>query len=150
MSGPVATVTVRRLQQLLALPEPPLLLDVREEDEWQHCRIEGALHVPMSQLVQRLGELEPARPTVVYCHHGVRSQRVAEFLLRHGFADVSNLAGGIDAVLPVHQDETRRGDVERQTDQRQQQQQGREHRELDRLPHVDDREQQHDRQADVH
>lgn len=90
-------VSVQELNHQLQQPEPPLLLDVREQEEWDYCYIAGAVHLPMSQLAQRLGELDPDRPTVVCCHHGVRSQRVAEFLLHHGFANVANLVGGIDA-----------------------------------------------------
>jgi rhodanese-related sulfurtransferase len=93
----VKTVNVHELRQLLAQPAPPLLLDVREADEWRFCRIDGAVHLPMSQIARRVGELDPAWPMIVYCHHGIRSHRVAEFLLHQGFADVANLAGGIDA-----------------------------------------------------
>lgn len=77
--------------------EPLTLLDVREPWEFDVCRIAGSRHIPMSQLVARLGELDPQAPTVVICHHGVRSQRVAAYLEHHGFSDVMNLAGGVDA-----------------------------------------------------
>lgn len=93
----VLTVTVHQLQERLAQPEPPLLLDVREADEWEHCRIDGAVHLPMSQIAQRFAELDPGRPTVVCCHHGVRSLRVAAFLLQNGFTEAASLTGGIDA-----------------------------------------------------
>ena len=93
----VATVTVQELRQLLAQSTPPLLLDVRESDEWQFCRIEGAHHLPMNQIQQRIGELEPMRETVVVCHHGVRSLMVAEFLNGKGFARVASSNGGIEA-----------------------------------------------------
>ena len=93
----VATVTVQELRQMLAASTPPLLLDVRELDEWQFCRIESARHLPMSQIQHRVGELEPARETVVYCHHGVRSLMVAEFLIGKGFSRVASLTGGIEA-----------------------------------------------------
>jgi rhodanese-related sulfurtransferase len=69
---------------------------MREPDEWRFCRIEGA-HVPMNQIEQRVAELDPTRDTVVYCHLGVRSQMVAEFLISKGFSRVASLAGGIDA-----------------------------------------------------
>ena len=93
----VATVTVQELRQMLAASTPPLLLDVRELEEWQLCRIEGARHLPMSQIQQRVGELEPTRETMVYCHHGVRSLMVAEFLIGKGFSRVASLTGGIEA-----------------------------------------------------
>ena len=80
----------------------PLLLDVREpwEFELAALRTEGlvTINLPMSQIVQRIGELDPARPTVCLCHHGVRSAQVAAFLeQRQGFTAVSNFTGGIDA-----------------------------------------------------
>ena len=93
----VATVTVQELGQMLAQNTPPLLLDVRELEEWQFCRIKGACHLPMSQIQHRVGELEPTQETVVYCHHGVRSLMVAEFLIGKGFSRVASLTGGIEA-----------------------------------------------------
>jgi rhodanese-related sulfurtransferase len=75
----------------------PLLLDVREEWEYQICHIEGSVNYPVSQVPALLQELDPDAPTVVICHHGVRSRHVAEFLERSGFNDVCNLEGGIDA-----------------------------------------------------
>ncbi len=93
----VPTVNVDELQQMRNGPDPPLVLDVRELDEWQFCRIEGAKHLPMSEIQDRGRELEPARQTVVYCHHGVRSEDVAEFLISRGFKRVASLTEGIDA-----------------------------------------------------
>ena len=77
-------------------PEPVTLLDVREPWEFALCRMDGSVHVPLAQLPSRLGELDPARPTVVICHHGIRSLQAGAFLERQGFADVVNLRGGID------------------------------------------------------
>ncbi len=86
------------LQSWLAAQAGPVaLVDVREPWEFQLCRIEGSTHVPLGQLPQRLGELDPALPTVMICHHGVRSLRAAAFLEHCGFTDVVNLSGGIDA-----------------------------------------------------
>jgi rhodanese-related sulfurtransferase len=73
------------------------LLDVREPWEYELCRIDGSRLIPLSQLPARLAELEPDRPTVVICHHGVRSLRAAAYLEHCGFPDVVNLSGGIDA-----------------------------------------------------
>ena len=75
----------------------PLLLDVREPWEFQTCHIAGARHVPMNELPARLDELDPDAEVVAICHHGARSQQVAYFLARQGFARVHNLAGGVDA-----------------------------------------------------
>lgn len=96
-SPAVQTITVQELRQRLGGPALLLLLDVREQDEWLCCRIDGARHVPMSQFSHRLEELDPTLPIVVYCQHGVRSHHVAQFLIGRGFTDVANLSGGIDA-----------------------------------------------------
>lgn len=84
-------------ERLAAGASPTLLLDVREPWEFEVCRIPGSRLIPMSQIVARLGDLDPGAPTVVICHHGVRSQRVAAYLERCGFAEVMNLTGGVDA-----------------------------------------------------
>jgi rhodanese-related sulfurtransferase len=76
--------------------QPVTLLDVREPWEFALCRMDGSLHIPLAQLPARLAELDPDRPTVVICHHGVRSLQAGLFLERQGFADVINLRGGID------------------------------------------------------
>ena len=84
------------LRDLLAAPQQPVtLLDVREPWEVALCRMEGSLHIPLAQLPARLGELDPDRPTVVICHHGVRSLHAGAFLERQGFGDVVNLRGGL-------------------------------------------------------
>ncbi|HVM45530.1 MAG TPA: rhodanese-like domain-containing protein [Candidatus Thermoplasmatota archaeon] len=73
-----------------------VLLDVREPSELARASIDGALHVPMRQVPARVGELPKDKPILVICHHGGRSQAVADWLAPHGF-DVHNVAGGIDA-----------------------------------------------------
>lgn len=75
----------------------PLLLDVREPWEFRICQIEGSQLIPMGQLPAALKALDPTRQTVVICHHGIRSRQVAMYLDYQGFADVINLAGGVDA-----------------------------------------------------
>lgn len=84
------------LQQLLH-DTPPLLLDVREEWELEQARLAGTLHIPMAQIPSRFRELDATAHIVVVCHHGMRSQQVAQFLKSKGFARVDNLAGGLDA-----------------------------------------------------
>jgi rhodanese-related sulfurtransferase len=73
-----------------------VLLDVREDWETQLAPVPATLvHIPMGQIEDRLGELDPQRPTVVICRSGGRSLQVARFLATHGFPSVSNLTGGI-------------------------------------------------------
>jgi sulfur-carrier protein adenylyltransferase/sulfurtransferase len=88
---------VADLKRMHDAGEPFVLLDVREDDEFEMARLPWAKHVPMGQVAERLGELPKDQPIVVMCHGGRRSQRVAQFLRQNGFAEVANLTGGIDA-----------------------------------------------------
>jgi rhodanese-related sulfurtransferase len=84
------------LKRRLNKGDKPLILDVREAWEIATASIAGTLNIPMGEIPTRLNELDPARETIVMCHHGVRSAQVAMFLMRSGFTEVSNLTGGID------------------------------------------------------
>jgi len=75
----------------------PLLLDVREPWEFQICRIDGSVSMPMNTVPERLSELDADWPIVCICHHGVRSMDVGLFLKRNGFSRVINLSGGVHA-----------------------------------------------------
>ena len=91
-------ITPTELKEYLAVTRPaPLLLDVREPHEWAICRIEGSRLIPMSQIPEASAELDPDQETIVICHHGARSARVALYLQQIGFSKVVNLEGGIDA-----------------------------------------------------
>lgn len=91
-------VSADEVRRRLAGPEPPLLLDVREIQELRaHGSIPGRLHIPMGHLPLRLADLDPAKPVIVYCAHGMRSYDVACLLLDEGFRDVANLKGGFAA-----------------------------------------------------
>ena len=74
-----------------------LLLDVREEWEWNEGHVPGAVHIPMQQVPSRLGEIPGDRDVYVYCKVGGRSARVADYLRRQGRERVANVSGGIDA-----------------------------------------------------
>ena len=75
----------------------PVVVDVREPWEFERCRIEGSLSVPLAQLAARRAELPDNGPLVLVCHHGGRSQQAAMWLAQNGFADVHNLRGGVEA-----------------------------------------------------
>ena len=90
-------VTVEEARRLLSGPTPPLLIDVREPDEYAVCRIAGSRLIPMNSLSARLSEIPQDELVLVQCHHGGRSMRVTQFLRAKGYARVSNLQGGIDA-----------------------------------------------------
>jgi rhodanese-related sulfurtransferase len=92
-------IDVETLRDKLAAGDDFLLVDCREPQEYELVRLDPAVLVPMSELRDRLGELEPHREQeiVVHCHHGGRSLRVAMWLRQQGFSKASSLAGGIDA-----------------------------------------------------
>ena len=79
------------------LPMSVQRLDVREPWEYALARIPGASLIPLGDLAERVGELDPARPVATYCHHGVRSLHALRFLQSAGFTDLAHLSGGIDA-----------------------------------------------------
>jgi molybdopterin/thiamine biosynthesis adenylyltransferase/rhodanese-related sulfurtransferase/molybdopterin converting factor small subunit len=74
-----------------------VLVDVREPHEWEIAHIEGARLIPLSQLPDRLNELDGHAEIVTQCHHGSRSLKALEILKGAGYGKVRSLAGGIDA-----------------------------------------------------
>ena len=74
-----------------------IVIDVREPHEWDIAHIEGARLIPLSQLPERLGELDGHAEIVTQCHHGARSMKALQVLKGAGFGRVRSLAGGIDA-----------------------------------------------------
>jgi rhodanese-related sulfurtransferase len=93
----VHEILPQELKTRLDKGETFVLLDVREPEEVAIVRLSGAVHIPMGEVPGRLHELDPDKEIIVYCHHGVRSLRVAQFLAQRDFAKVVSLAGGIDA-----------------------------------------------------
>ena len=91
-------VDVQSVKQLLDAKQI-VLLDCREQDEYDHVRIDGSTLLPMSEIQQRVAELNDHKGEhlVVHCHHGGRSQRVTMWLRQQGFDRVQNMTGGIDA-----------------------------------------------------
>jgi rhodanese-related sulfurtransferase len=89
-------ITVEQLRDLREAGSVTLI-DVRSADELALASIEGAIHLPMHELPQRIGELDRDAPIAVLCHHGSRSEMAARYLEKSGFSDISNVAGGIDA-----------------------------------------------------
>jgi rhodanese-related sulfurtransferase len=71
------------------------LLDVREPNEFQICRIQGATLIPLGELSRRTAELDPGRDLVVHCKVGARSAKAVALLQERGFTRVHNLKGGI-------------------------------------------------------
>ena len=73
------------------------IVDVRNPGEVDGGAVPGSVNIPLAALADRAGDLDPARPTVVYCAGGYRSSIAASYLASRGFADVSDLLGGYDA-----------------------------------------------------
>lgn len=73
-----------------------VLLDVRQPTEYERAHLPGAKLIPLPQLTDSLSELDPARPTIVYCAVGGRSRMAAQLLAHQGFEDVRQLVGGIE------------------------------------------------------
>ncbi len=94
MDLPLETDVATAAQQLR---DGALLLDVREAFEVATCAVAGSRHIPMRQIPENLPSLPRDRLILVLCHVGARSLRVTQFLRSNGFAQVTNVAGGIDA-----------------------------------------------------
>ena len=92
----IPTVTVEDLKAWRDERKPHVLLDVRESDEFERCRIEGSVLIPLNELPSRVAELPKDKLVVVHCHHGGRSARATAYLNEQGYK-AQNLAGGIDA-----------------------------------------------------
>ena len=92
----MSEITPQALKARLDEPGAPLLLDVRQDWETQLCRLPNAVHIPIEEIEMRTDELNPEDDIVVYCHQGVRSAAVAEYLRSLGFKSVQNLSGGLD------------------------------------------------------
>ena len=90
-------ITPQDLKARLAGNDRPLLLDVRQDWETRLCRLENAVHIPIEEIEVRADELNAADEIVVYCHQGVRSAAVANYLRQRGFRNVKNLRGGLDS-----------------------------------------------------
>jgi rhodanese-related sulfurtransferase len=97
--APVPSIDARTAEaRLHAGEEPaPLLIDVREPDEFAGGRAVGATHMPLSTLAPRIGDLPRDRPLFVICHSGQRSSMVTGYLLANGWSDVQNVTGGMIA-----------------------------------------------------
>jgi len=91
-------ITVQEAKALLDSASPPRLVDVREADEFEFCKIAGAELLALSAFAQDFAARLPdkSQPIVLYCHHGMRSLRATEFLSGHGYTAAKSLAGGID------------------------------------------------------
>jgi len=87
--------------------EDAVFLDVRDDGEYKGGHIPDAIHIPLKQLPDRVGELNQFKtgPVITYCRSGSRTSAVSGILKKHGFETVYNLSGGItawqNASLPI-------------------------------------------------
>ena len=88
-------ITPVELKKKLDAGETPLILDVREPNEYQINRIAGSTLIPLGELPRRYQELPRDREIILQCKTGARSARAQDFLKSVGFASVKNLRGGI-------------------------------------------------------
>jgi len=92
-------ITPQEVQALQASGEPLSFIDVRDPEEWEKTRIEGATLIPMGVVpvsIQAIESRADEASLIVYCHHGVRSLQVVSWLRQQGIARCYSLAGGID------------------------------------------------------
>jgi MoaD family protein len=94
-AGGVPEVTVEELKAKLDRGEDVHVLDVREPNEYQICRIAGSTLIPLGELSNRTAELDPDRELIVHCKMGGRSAKAVALLQERGFTRVRNLTGGI-------------------------------------------------------
>jgi rhodanese-related sulfurtransferase len=95
----VAQISVVELKRKLDAGEPVYLVDVRNPDEYELCRLTGSVLIPLPELPGRVEEVAPPPDALVvaYCHHGIRSLSGAAILNQAGIDNAVSLAGGIDA-----------------------------------------------------
>jgi len=94
-AGSAEDLTPTQLHARWQTGERPFLLDVRNPEEWQICKLDAAAFIPLGDLPARVGELPADEEIVVYCRSGGRSAQAAAYLRELGFAPVRNLLGGV-------------------------------------------------------
>ena len=94
-------ISVHQLKKMSESNEDFILVDVREEHEWDICKIEGARLIPLSRIINGdidiLENIKTDKQIVLHCHTGARSAEALNILRNKGFKNLKNLVGGIDA-----------------------------------------------------
>ncbi len=93
------SITTTELRDILKGNFQGVLIDVREPDEYSAAHIEGSRLIPLQTLSTQLASLPATREILVHCKAGGRSAKAVQLLLDHGFTDVKNVTGGMDAWL---------------------------------------------------
>jgi rhodanese-related sulfurtransferase len=89
-------IAPKEVRERLERGEKLVLVDVREQWEYDLCRIAGAKLIPLKTLPANVAALEEAEEVICYCHHGIRSLDAATWLRGQGIAGAKSLAGGIE------------------------------------------------------
>jgi rhodanese-related sulfurtransferase len=97
VAGIASRLTTSQLAEARAEIPDLVVLDVRGPGERALGCVGGSVHIPIAELRERMGELDPAQPVVAYCAAGYRSSIAASLLRARGFVDVSDLIGGYQA-----------------------------------------------------
>ena len=90
-------ITPQELKSRLDQKDPVVLLDVREQWEYDLAKIDGSVLIPLAALPHSLSRLDRNAEIIATCHHGMRSADATGFLDQQGFTKAKNLVGGIDA-----------------------------------------------------
>ena len=94
----VSEISATELKQRLDRGDDIQIIDVREADEVAIAKLPNSNHIPLGQVINRMGEIDSNRETVVHCKMGGRSARAIDALKRSGFSgSLINLKGGITA-----------------------------------------------------
>ena len=91
----IKEITVKELKHKFDNNEDFMLLDVRNIQEVLFSKINGSIHIPMNEIMDRINELDSNREIIIQCKSGKRSARVCEYLMTQNFNNVKNLKGGI-------------------------------------------------------
>lgn len=91
----IKSMDVSELNDKLGSDKNLVLVDVREQAEWDEAHIEGAIFLPLSELEARFSELPKDKALILQCRSGKRSMNAAHFLAEKGYTDLTNLEGGI-------------------------------------------------------
>lgn len=89
-------ISAREVKERLDRGDKLMLVDVREPHEYEVCHIEGAVLIPMGSVPANLQKLDVDEEVICFCHHGMRSMDVANWLRGQGITSAKSMAGGID------------------------------------------------------
>jgi len=89
-------ITPKELDEWLNDDEDLTLIDVREEEDYEKEHVPKAIHIPVSELENRISEVPKSKKTVVYCYKGLSGKSAQAVLYQNDFLEVYNLSGGFN------------------------------------------------------